>query len=323
MANHHTIDDEVFQSGPALLVASEDGKVWLRSSSKDGDSLHIKFAKHQPGPEWECVAHYVPETADFRQPDTTLLPCFVIGRFGIRRLHQRQAILHPGLICPKTLSSMHAIMQARAPELRNITHSRQQEQAGVLLWKQGQVVFQMYEGPSQMYAVEPRCGNQRGDAPLRPDETLLAEFHTHPSIPGLSIDVAPPSGPDLYQLALAAAKGEHNCLYVVSSEGTYVCRLMPSLCHRILPEMRSFLLHYGHNEREVEVALKKCVQPRVHLAHRVRNMVPRLWELLEAPTRVYRGLANHTGSRDARILHFCESMKPLGLCVTFLPSTET
>lgn len=132
----------------------------------------------------------------------------------------------------------------------------------------------------------------------------------------------PPSAADLYQLALAAAKGQHNGLYVLAAEGTYFCQLLPSLLHRILPEMQTFLRHYGHSPREADKAIATCVQPRLHHAQRLRHQIPHLWELLSKPTQAYKSLAHAPGGQQAHAMHFCQAVSDVGLEVVFLPPTD-
>jgi proteasome lid subunit RPN8/RPN11 len=52
-------------------------------------------------------------------------------------------------------------------------------------------------------------------------QIILGEFHTHPKSP--TMNMTPPSDADLYQLLLAAHKGQHNMSCVFTPEGLYIC----------------------------------------------------------------------------------------------------
>lgn len=191
----YTLDVAVFRTAPSVLAAVKPGSggfLWFLPGKTSG---HIQYAPQQPSAGWRLVARYLVAEDDKEVPAVDLdMPCFVISRLRIMRLLPHSPLLvHPGLFCPVMMRHMHAAIQAAAPEMASLTSSEQREQAGVVLWRQDKVVVQHYKGPSERFAVEPRCGDQR-DAPLRPDETLLAEFHTHPVVTTVPVDVAPPLG---------------------------------------------------------------------------------------------------------------------------------
>lgn len=204
-------------------------------------------------------------------------------------------------------------------------------------------------------------------------DILLAEFHTHPHFPEFGIGVffggrtkkflsaenqfASPSAPDLYQLALAAAKGQHNHSFIIASEGAYVCRIQPTIqrdffhsysirislstmAKTILEaclsmffasclfqgktrpqELGKFLNLQKFKSSDIQHCINECEQPIPKIAHKHASTIPNLCKLLDFPTNLYLDLIESKKSKMERIDIFCSRIaQELNIELVFLPA---
>lgn len=233
----------------------------------------------------------------------------------------------PGVNAPSLrLAALRCMKQAFAG-LRRRTDAGRRELAGVLLLlRDGGVRHSVYRGRSDRVSVEPYCaGRRRSAVPEVADprtQRVLGEWHTHPTMPGL--DLLPPSAADLYQLALAAAKGELNLSYVLAPEGLYECRVDPALGAAVLREFEDFLRHHHYPPARIRRVVGGCEQPlppQVERLHRRTGGLPALAGLLSLPTTAFHDLtARRSESLKARLGAYLACMRTeLGIHIEFHP----
>ena len=247
----------------------------------------------------------------------------------VRSQGDQPVVCHRCLVCPSLVQKTLSCMLRSAPDLFQVTQRKRREQGGVLVRRAGRVFLRAFRGPSQPLSIPPACGLHRAiqhGLPLevRKGEDLLGEYHTHPYVDG--VDMAPPSASDLYQLALAAGKEQHNCSFVVAPEGTYLGRMAPSACTRILADLRRFLAMNHVDPAETERCIERCDQPLLHLARRMKEHIPELWNVLQRPMEVFEDCVSQK-SRDSkpikeRIAHFIREMAGIGVDIVFYETTE-
>lgn len=264
----------------------------------------------------------------------------------------------PGLMCPRLRREVTDVVLRHARSLQQQTARSQREMAGLIMQRpNGTVRLVRHRGSSKHLSVEPTCrvqapcilrdtgpatrssGGEEWPQTAAASRRGLCGGVPHPPIGrGVhlirhqsrwtcraaveAVDIAPPSAADLYQLALAAGKREHNCSFVVAMEGLYVCNIEPELAHRTVEGVERFLALNGYSRGRIQRSLGHCEQPLTSLVKRYRNAVPDLWRLVRQPMEVYRGLCKGTPeSRHWRIQQFCQAMRAdLGIRIHFIPS---
>lgn len=252
-----------------------------------------------------------------------------------------------GVVCPVLQAQVLQCVRQQFPALLARTAKENRELAGVIIRTgSGRVLLREFEGRSGALSVDPLCvqtpalcqhapgpglHRQRthqlpnpepgvptgveGGTPSRVQsgETLLGEFHSHPTVSPL----APPSAPDLYQLVLAASQEHHNCSCVLAEEGIYLCRVLPSACDRVHRDLLTFL---RANKVNVDDALSQCDQPRLDFVSRMKEEVPHLWSVMLEPMEAYDRLNKATAVGSNAIESFCNQMRDLGLDIVFYPA---
>ena len=151
--------------------------------------------------------------------------------------------------------------------------------------------------------------------------TVVAEVHTHPP---MDAPFVPPSAHDLYQLALAAAKGQHNRSYVVAPEGVYWCEMMPGYAQRLLQDVRGVLRQARMSDRALTAALAVCDEPVPRVVDQNRSGYPHLAEFFRFPEDRFRELAAKRATPAAALAEqFGQSLRDrLGIRLRFRPLAD-
>lgn len=340
-ASGDACDNYVFVRASDLLAsgAGTSGCVWRHA--RDALSWDIRDPKESERSQWDRVAVYVvgppPEDSVVDGiPPGSCAPWYYVEPHRITRYQpcakdkkqSERFTVYSGPVCPALCRKLKGVVLSKARDLMVRTHREGRELAGVIVRSVRTQTIQLREytgNTADLTSVEPFCGGRRAGSSKEvngQEEEVLAEFHTHPMLAAQGLDIAPPSAQDLYQLALACAKGEHNCSYVVAPEGLYACRILPGMSDAIVENLRSYLRLNKYSDRRIQGVISGCEQPRLSIAKSYKAKIPHLWKILNEPAESFHRLTRTptpSAKRMERIRTFCQEMAAMGLDIEFTP----
>lgn len=217
-------------------------------------------------------------------------------------------------------------LRAESDALLREQHACKYELGGLLVLDPGGVVRvrrcpvtnQRGNKSATALSSEPHCNGRRRCNGLRPGDTVIGEFHTHPRL--RSAPVAMPSDSDMFQLGLAAHDGVHNCSAVVAPEGVYVMDVCQSAARALHRDLQRFYRWHGEPSGQ---NISRCREPIAELLPN-DGSVPYLSALFTGPTRWFRALsrAASQGNKgiDDHAEHYIRRVKRLlGVHIAFFP----
>lgn len=253
-------------------------------------------------------------------------PCYAVTATGIVHCDpvRGRRVCFPAIVDEGLMGRILAAVRSAARDILARQAAAGWEIAGLITADERRLsdvrVLACNQNAGGAYTSEPYCGGRRRcrETEVTRGRVVLGEFHSHPDHGRPHLDFFPPSGSDLYQLALAAQSGTHNLSIVVAVEGLYVARMRPLAVRDMGRDVEAF---YGRYPGEDPAAGRVTCRQPVPEAIARDGSTPCLAAVFDASQSAYDDLIASPGmSTKERITAYVAAVDHrLGITVSFHP----